>query len=324
MYLGADLFYEAITTALLSRGMESLVIMCTMIAMSVLDFVKGLLIGLFIASINALNHASKGSISIDGFSGDALAYTSDTEIITRYRKPERELYLQRKLAHSLRVVVVNGYSFFGNATRILSAIECVPSHIQYAIVWFKDTHIYGTPDMNIVEGIKGVLRKNPIKYCIVGAQLRETECFEELWQAMEAIREHILSKQEVEEFTDEESGLLLNQEGTRNDLNQSIPILPEYTQTSAALKHLQHLPGSLNSVKGEFEIDRWCVVVKGECTKSMDILGKRMNVIYEEGAWLQPGLYRAVGAEIAIVMIEDYPDGVDHEHLLEAVKRLYK
>ena len=54
-----------------------------------------------------------------------------------------------------------------------------------------------------------MLRKSRIKYCIVGAQLKEMECFDELWQAMEAIREYILSKQESEESADEESGSTL-------------------------------------------------------------------------------------------------------------------
>ena len=79
--------------------------------MNIFDFVKGLLIGLFIALINALNHASKGSISIDGFSGDTISYTSNTEIVTRHRKPEQELYLQSKLEHSMRVIVVRGIVF---------------------------------------------------------------------------------------------------------------------------------------------------------------------------------------------------------------------
>ena len=118
-------------------------------------------------------------------------------------------------------------------------------------------------------------------------------------------------------------GRLLNQEPTENDSKHSISIPPEYTLSSAALKHFQRLPDSHHVVKGEFEIERWCVVVKGECTKSMDILGKRMNIRYEEGAWLKPGIYKTIGAEVA-VLVEDHPDDMDHGQMVEAVKQLYK
>ena len=102
--------------------------------------------------------------------------------------------------------------------------------------------------------------------------------------------------------------------------------LSEYAPTNVALKQLQYLSDSRNSVEGEFTIDKWWVVVKGECAKETSVMEKGVNVRYEEGAWLSPGLYKTVGAEIA-VLVEDHPDAVDKdraEQVLEAVKQLYK
>lgn len=323
MYLGVDLFYEAIVTVQSNKGSEGVIIMCTMIAMNLFDFVKGVLVGLFIALINALNHASKGNISIDRSDHDTSSYASNIDVIARFRSPGQEFCLQKNLKHRLRVVVVSGYSFFGNTTRILSAIECIPNHLQYVIVWFKDAQVYGTPDMNIVEGIKGVMRKGSAKYCIVGVQLKEVECFDELWQAVEAVREHILTKHEAEESVDEEYGGLLSQGTTENELGSSAPNFLEYTLNAAALRQLQHSSNSHRTVEGDFEIDKWCVVIKGECSKNMDVLGKKVNVRYDGGAWLKPGLYKTIGAEIAVIA-EEYPDTVDHAQMLESIKQLYK
>ena len=207
MYLGVSLLYEAIVTAFVHRGMEGVIIMCTMIGMNVFDFVRGLLIGMFVASINALNHASKGSISIDGITGNDTSFPIN--FITRFRGPEQEAYLQGRMRHALRIIVIEGYSFFGNATRTLNAIECIPSHIQHVIVWFKDAHVYGEPDMNISEGIRGVLGKSHVRYYLVGVQMEGMQCFDEARQAIEAIREHILIGQETKEAVDEEVGVLL-------------------------------------------------------------------------------------------------------------------
>ena len=102
-------------------NVEGIIIRCTMISMNVFDFVKGLLIGIFMALINALNHASKGSISMDEIMDEhaTSSYSCIMDIITSFKNPEQEMYLQRKLRHALKIIVISGYSFFGNATRTL-------------------------------------------------------------------------------------------------------------------------------------------------------------------------------------------------------------
>ena len=95
--------------------------------------------------------------------------------------------------------------------------------------------------------------------------------------------------------------------------------LPEYTITNAMAN--QFLAPSLSHrvVEGEFKVDGWCALVKGECSKGVDVVGRRAVIKYDEGAWLRPGSYQTVKAELASIA-EEHPDMA----VIESVKRLYK